>query len=143
MDIKRVLPAQAHELIDTEGYTYLDVRSIPEFEQGHPSGAYNIPLMHFSDGRMTPNAEFLDVVKKTFAPDTKLVIGCKSGVRSLKAAGILLAHGFSSVLDMRGGFGGELNMLGQCSIPGWAACQLPVSTSTEMGRSYEELCGKK
>ena len=27
-----------------EGYIYVDVRSIPEFEQGHPEGAVNVPL---------------------------------------------------------------------------------------------------
>ena len=79
-----------------EGWTYLDVRSIPEFDQGHPVGAVNIPLLHFQGGRMVPNAAFQRVVEATFPKDTKLVVGCKSGGRSLQAAGLLEASGYTS-----------------------------------------------
>ena len=83
--VKRVLPAEAAELMK-QGWTYLDVRSIPEFEQGHPAGAANIPLLHFQNGRMAPNPDFQRVVEATYPKDTKLVVGCKSGGRSLQAA---------------------------------------------------------
>ena len=32
MPVKRVSPEEARDLMEKEGYTYLDVRSIPEFE---------------------------------------------------------------------------------------------------------------
>jgi rhodanese-related sulfurtransferase len=38
-EIKSVSPEQAQSLLD-------DVRSEPEFEQGHVPGAVNVPLMH-------------------------------------------------------------------------------------------------
>src|SRR4051812_21955325 len=49
--VKRVLPREAAALL-ADGWAYLDVRSIPEFEQGHPPGAVNVPLLHLQNGRM-------------------------------------------------------------------------------------------
>jgi rhodanese-related sulfurtransferase len=138
---KRVLPAEAATML-AEGWTYLDVRSIPEFDQGHPVGAVNIPLLHFQGGRMVPNAAFQRVVEATFPKDTKLVIGCKSGGRSLQAAGLLEASGYASVVDMRGGFGGEHDALGRVSCAGWAESGLPTATQPEPGKSYVELAEK-
>ena len=67
MTFKRVSPDEAKALIDREGYVYVDVRSVPEFEAGHPTGAYNVPLMHQGPAGMTPNPDFLDVMEKSFA----------------------------------------------------------------------------
>src|SRR5262245_24862111 len=88
--VKRVLPAEAAGLLN-EGWTYLDVRSIPEFEQGHPAGAANVPLLHFQNGRMMPNPDFQKVVEANFPKDAKIVVGCKSGGRSLNAAALMQA----------------------------------------------------
>ena len=52
--VKRVTPPEADALL-AQGWTYLDVRSIPEFEGGHPAGAANVPLLHMQGGRMAPN----------------------------------------------------------------------------------------
>src|SRR5687767_13784376 len=51
---RRVLPEEAEKLI-AEGYTYVDVRSVPEFEQGHVPGALNVPLLHSAAGGMQEN----------------------------------------------------------------------------------------
>ena len=90
MTVKRVSPHEADQLVREEGYAYLDVRSIREFEAGHPAGAYNIPFLHKTPSGMQPNPEFADVVTTVFAKDAKLVLGCRSGNRSLRAAEILL-----------------------------------------------------
>jgi rhodanese-related sulfurtransferase len=136
--MKRVPPSEAAELLK-QGWTYLDVRSVPEFEQAHPSGAANIPLLHLQGGRMMPNADFQRVVEATFPKDTKLVIGCKSGGRSLQAATMLSAAGYTDVVDMRGGFGGERDNFGRVVCAGWAESGLAVATDTEPGKSYAEL----
>ena len=39
--VKRVTPVEAEALLK-EGWTYLDVRSIPEFDGGHPVGASDV-----------------------------------------------------------------------------------------------------
>jgi rhodanese-related sulfurtransferase len=126
MSIKRVSPQEAQGLLH-EGWRYLDVRSIPEYEQGHPPGAYNVPLMHFLPGRgMTPNPDFAQVVGKHFQSGDRLVLGCKMGPRSLRAAELLASLGFSQVVDVLGGF------------EEWKS-KLPVETTTPPGRGWEEL----
>ena len=103
MSVKRVSPAEARDLIDKQGYVYVDVRSVPEFAAGHPTGAYNVPLMNMGPGGMTANADFLAVME-TFPKDAKLVVGCKAGGRSARAASMLESAGYTSVVDQRAGF---------------------------------------
>src|SRR5438045_9525435 len=86
--VKRVTPAEAEALLK-EGWIYLDVRSIPEFEGGHPTGAVNVPLLHNAGGRMAPNPAFQSVAEGNFAKDAKIVVGCKAGPRSMQAAALL------------------------------------------------------
>ena len=66
--VKRVLPTEAAELLQ-QGWVYLDVRSVPEFDQGHPAGALNIPLLHVQGGRMAPNADFQRVLDGYACPE--------------------------------------------------------------------------
>ena len=139
MAIKRVTPEEARDLVD-EGWIYVDVRSIPEFEQGHPAGAYNIPWMHAEPGRgMTPNPEFADVMARAFDREDKLVLGCRSGQRSFRAAQKLQELGFEHVVDMRGGFGGEVDPQGAVQCEGWKARNLPVEHEAQAGRDYATL----
>ena len=136
--VKRVTPPEAAALL-AEGWSYLDVRSIPEFDEGHPEGAANVPLLHFTNGRMSPNADFQKVVAANFAPDTKLVVGCKAGGRSLQAAALLEAAGYTSVVDMRGGFHGEHDGMGRVTTPGWLESNLPVSKAAPAEKTYAAL----
>jgi rhodanese-related sulfurtransferase len=138
---KRVLPKEAADLL-AQGWAYLDVRSIPEFDEGHPAGAANVPLLHFQNGRMAPNADFKRVVEASFAKDTKIVVGCKAGGRSLQAATLMESAGYTSVVDMRGGFHGERDGFGRASVPGWADEGLPVETAAAPDKTYEALSKK-
>jgi rhodanese-related sulfurtransferase len=138
---KRVSPPEAAELCK-QGWRYVDVRSIPEFEQGHPQGAANVPILHRQGGRMVPNPDFQRVMQANFPKDSQLVLGCGAGPRSAQAAALLEASGYTSVVDMRGGFNGERDSLGRVAVPGWAAAGLPVEAVTP-GGSYVELEQKK
>jgi rhodanese-related sulfurtransferase len=142
MSVKRVSPEEAKALVDTEGYVYLDVRSIPEFDAGHPEGAYNIPLLHMTPGGMQPNPDFMDVVQANFDKDAKLVIGCKAGGRSLRAAQAMIQAGYPNVIDQRAGFVGATDAFGQVTEPGWQPKALPVATRAAEGRAYGELAAK-
>jgi rhodanese-related sulfurtransferase len=138
--VKRVTPPEAAALLE-QGWSYLDVRSIPEFEGGHPPGAANIPLLHFTGGRMSPNPEFQKVVEANYPRDTKLVVGCKAGGRSLQAAALLEAAGYTNVVDMRGGFHGEQDGMGRTTCAGWSG-QLPVEQTAAAEKTYVELLKK-
>ncbi|MBI4510141.1 MAG: rhodanese-like domain-containing protein [Deltaproteobacteria bacterium] len=139
MPVTRVSPKEAFSLVTERGYKYVDVRSVPEFDAGHPAGAFNIPLMHLLPGRgMTPNPDFAEVMGRHFQQGEGIVIGCKTGGRSLRAAELLLGMGFTQVVDMRGGFEGERDAMGRLVEAGWRECSLPVEAETP-GKSYEEL----
>ena len=59
-----------------EGWIYLDVRTVEEFDQGHAADAYNVPFA-FRDPAlgMAPNPEFAAVVKRQFTFESRLVLG--------------------------------------------------------------------
>ena len=142
MAVKRVSPAEARDLIDKQGYVYVDVRSVPEFAAGHPTGAYNVPLMNMGPGGMTPNADFLAVMG-AFPKDAKLVVGCKAGGRSARAASMLESAGYASVVDQRAGFEGAPDpSTGRIGEPGWRPAGLPVTTEAGPDRTYEALKAK-
>jgi len=138
MAVKRVSPEEARDLMSKEGYVYLDVRSVPEFTAGHPTGAYNVPLLDMGPSGMTPNPDFLAVVEKSFPHDTRLVVGCKAGGRSAKAAGVLEQAGFTSLVDQKNGYDGTPLPTGGVE-PGWKPKGLPTSTEPVAGRNYDAL----
>lgn len=144
MDIKRVTPEEAKQLLDSnQGYVYLDVRTVPEFEAGHVPGAKNIPVVEPDPGgRMQPNPHFMPTVEKALKPETKIITGCKAGGRSMKAAEILINAGYKNVIDMRGGFIGEMDPAGHISFQGWQTRGLPVTKETKVGDSYRDLAKK-
>jgi rhodanese-related sulfurtransferase len=136
MAVKRVSPEEALDLMRDRGYAYLDVRSVPEFAQGHPAGAYNVPIIHMGPQGNRPNARFVEVVLSHFAKDAPLVVGCRTSGRSQQAAMILEQAGFINLLIQEAGFVGASPM-----EPGWGPKGLPTSQQAQAGRSWDELAG--
>ena len=139
--VDRIDPNEAARRMEEDGYAYLDVRTVGEFEQGHPEGAYNIPVMVLGAAGMEANARFVELVAATFARDAKLIVGCKAGRRSLHAAKLLETAGFTGLVDQRAGWDGERDAFGEVIEPGWARRELPRATNATVGRSYAELGG--
>ncbi|HJK91482.1 MAG TPA: rhodanese-like domain-containing protein [Polyangiaceae bacterium LLY-WYZ-15_(1-7)] len=139
MSLERITPEEALERMEDEGWVYVDVRSIPEFEGGHPEGAYNVPWKHRGAAGMSDNPDFLKVMEAAFGKDAKLILGCQAGGRSRSAAEALLAAGFSSVVDQLAGWGGAKDSFGQTVEPGWQAAGLPMALEPEEGRDYASL----
>ena len=105
MSVRRLPPNEASELL-AQGYVYVDVRSIPEFKEGHPTGAENIPFTN----------DFPAVFATRFpAKDAKVVVGCKMGGRSQRAAELMASDGYSELVNVTGGF------------DQWLAMGLPVT----------------
>jgi rhodanese-related sulfurtransferase len=134
---KAVSPEEAQTLM-AEGQTYVDVRSEPEFEAGHPAGAVNVPLSNMGAGGLEPNPDFMAVMERAFPKDAKLVIGCKTGGRSRRAATLLTSAGYTNVADMVAGFSGSRDAFGR-PTPGWSDKGLPVETGAPSGRSYPDM----
>lgn len=136
-NIRRVSLEEAQELLK-QGYTYVDVRSEPEFETGHVPGAYNVPLMHRGPGGMQPNPDFLSVMQAAFDSEAPLLLGCRSGGRSLNAARMLEQAGYANIVDLRTGWDGCRDAFGRLE-PGWGRQGLPVETGQPDERSYEAI----
>jgi len=131
-------------MVESDGYVYIDVRSEPEFDQGHPAPAVNIPLLRADEqtGQMTPNPDFIRVVQANFPEDAQLFMGCRSGQRSAHAVQLLQSAGYQTVVNMRCGFSGETTPFGQVLNPGWEEVGLPVSRESGQGISYASLLAK-
>jgi rhodanese-related sulfurtransferase len=141
--VKQVSVSEAHRL-QQEGSIYVDVRSQAEFERGHASGALNVPLLDRDpgSGQMMPNPDFVRVMQANFTPDTRLLLGCQVGGRSMRASQMLAAFGFTDVMNVKGGFGGLRDPMGRTVEPGWEESGLPVESGAPAGRSYTELAAK-
>ena len=131
MDIKRIDPEEARQLLDSqEGYTYLDVRSEEEFAQGHVPGAVNIPVATSSPlgPGLVANPDFNKQVAAQLDKDSKIITACLRGGRSLKAAMMLTAEGYTGIVDMLGGYDAELDAFGNVVVEGWARRGFPTTT---------------
>jgi rhodanese-related sulfurtransferase len=140
MPINQAEPPQAHEILKSNpDAIYLDVRTEPEFAQGHPDGAINVPVVFIKGpGQMELNGEFVEVVAKTLPREKKLVVGCLAGGRSQRACELLEAAGYADLTNVRGGFGGARDASGQIVVAGWRDAGLPVSTAVG-DNSYQAL----
>jgi rhodanese-related sulfurtransferase len=139
-DIKRISPQEASEKL-AEGWTYVDVRTVEEFEDGHPAGAVNVPIALSGPGGMEGNPDFVPVMKAAFPPDAKIVVGCKAGGRSLRAAQVLVGEGYTNVIDQRAGWDGARTPFGQLE-PGWSRVGLPSETGQPADRSWAAMKNK-
>lgn len=137
MSIKRVEADEAAELIE-KGWILVDVRSEQEFEEGHPKGALNIPWMHKTPSGMKKNEDFEKVIKRHLQVNQELVLTCRSGNRSLKAANAMSEWGYTKMVDLRGGFSGEKDKSGQVTCKGWEAHELPVEKGLGE-KTYQDL----
>ena len=134
MTVRRLSSADAIALAASDAnLVHIDVRSVPEFEAGHAPNAYNIPLMHMGAGGMTPNPSFAAEVEAKFPKDTPIMVSCKAGGRSAKAAAVLEGLGYSRLSDQIGGWSGGNG------DPGWVAAGGPQSQATLPGRDHAAL----
>lgn len=124
MSYSNITPKEAYQKMQ-EGYTYLDVRTVEEFEQGHAKGAIHIPVFVNSPEGRQWNPDFAKQVQEKFLTNTKLVIGCHSGGRSAKACELLAQVGYKDLFNIDGGFGGRMEPQTGEFIKGWKDEGLP------------------
>ena len=136
---KTITPVEAHKLLE-EGYEYIDVRTVEEFDSGHVPGSSNIPIVHAG---MRPNMEFVEIVEAHFPKDAKLVLGCKSGGRSARACEMLEDAGYTDLSNMDGGFHGRADFMGRVEQPGWLQEGFSVETQAGEGRDFKSLSTKE
>ena len=90
---QKITAAQAKALMDDgKPYTLVDVRTEDEFKAGHIAGAKLIPDTEIKDRAAT------DLPDK----NARILVYCRSGVRSAGAARTLIDLGYTNVYDMGG-----------------------------------------
>ncbi|MBD3724241.1 MAG: rhodanese-like domain-containing protein [Flavobacteriaceae bacterium] len=72
----------------------LDVRTEGEFEEGHIQDAQNIDVLQ----------DDFKAKVATLDKNKPVMVYCKMGGRSAKAAGILKEMGFTTIVDLEGGY---------------------------------------
>ncbi len=138
--MKEVSPKEAHEAASKDASIVLiDVRSVGEYQEGHPAGSLNIPFMNKGMMGMSPNPDFLAVMTAAVPKDKKVLLSCLSGGRSAKAGMMMEQNGWKDVTNVRCGWGGSRDT----GEPGWSGLGLPSEKGDQAGRSYADLQKKK
>lgn len=107
--VRRLQPAELHELMKNEEAIALDVRGTVPYKYGHIAGAVWIPLGHVDQ-------------RAVELPEDKLIVAyctCKSEEISLDAAVRLSQLGFKNVAVLQGGY------------PAWVKAGLPTKSLAE------------
>jgi len=149
--------AQSMVLAAPRSTLFIDVRSIGEIQfLGMPSMVdANVPYMVQSEWnewdekrhnfKLEVNSQFAAEVAKRLAekhltPSDPVILICRSGDRSAKAADLLAQLGYSRVFSVVDGFEGDIAKdgphQGQRVVNGWKNSQLPWSYDLERNKMY-------
>lgn len=120
-----VTPQEAQRLMDLGAAKVIDLRTAFEREYvGHVPGTLHVEWLPL--GSTEPNPGFIDALRAVAEPKETLVFLCRSGKRSDAAATAAAAAGFGCVLNVIGGFEGDLDEHGQRGrLGGWRKAGLP------------------
>lgn len=159
-DLKLYLTAkEAHEMLATNAgdILFIDIRTRSEVNfLGMPTLAdANIPYFmpeswsEWDDKKknfkLLPNSNFLPAVedrlaKKGLNKDSKIILMCRSGSRSAKAANLLSKAGYTHVYTIVDGYEGDTSKSeatrGQRVVNGWKNAGLPWSYKLDKEKMY-------
>ncbi len=139
---RNVDAATAYRMTTADKVPIVDVRTVQEYQfVGHVPGAYSIPAFvwgRWDDQKrafgLEPNPEFAKQFAAVFPDRTApVILMCRSGHRSAKAAKLLAAAGYSRVYQLWEGFEGvpvpdrDLPSYGKKIIDGWRNRGLPYT----------------
>ena len=100
------------------------------------------------DFQLSPNSNFLPAIeellaKRKLGKDAKIVLMCRSGSRSAKAANLLDQAGYKNVYSVTDGYeGGKAKSgphKGQRVVDGWRNANLPWTYKLERKKMYWEM----
>jgi phage shock protein E len=91
---KGITPEEVKKLMnsDISNVMLIDVRTPEEYISGHIKGSINLPLQILGE----------EVTARNLDKNTKIIVYCKSGVRSKKAVEILRELNYTDVSSMGG-----------------------------------------
>lgn len=132
---------------------FIDVRTKGEFLfLGTPTVTdMNIPYMEIDEpaswdqknGRytMAPNSDFVAAVdalmaRQKLTKNDPVIVMCRSGDRSSRAANLLQEAGFTKVYSVDDGFEGDLDKDGHRDVNGWKNADLPWAYKMTESQAY-------
>jgi rhodanese-related sulfurtransferase len=120
-----VTPQEAQRLAELGAAKIVDLRTAFEREYvGHVPDTLHVEWLPL--GSTEPNPGFIDALRAVAEEKETLVFLCRSGKRSDAAATAAVAAGFGCVLNVIGGFEGDLDEQGQRgTLGGWRKAGLP------------------
>lgn len=148
---------EAYEMANKEKVLFLDVRTRAEVNfLGIPSVAdANIPYMEIDSMyswdekkgvfKLEPNSGFMTEVQqrikqKGMDTNSRIIVMCRSGDRSAKAADLLAKSGYKNVYSVVDGYEGDVakegDRKGQRVVNGWRNANLPWSYSLAKDKMY-------
>ncbi|BDF58603.1 hypothetical protein CE91St36_14200 [Christensenellaceae bacterium] len=92
MTYHKIDAKEAKRMIDEGDVTIVDVRTPGEYAERHLENALNVPNEEIAD---TPPEKLAD-------KDARLIVYCRTGIRSKQASDKLVAMGYTNVFDMGG-----------------------------------------
>jgi len=122
-----LMPEEAWTLVqDDSSAKLVDIRASEELTLiGRVPGALEIQWKLYPDWRLNPN--FLSEIKAHLGPTDRILLLCRSGIRSREAAEFLAREGFRNSFNVLEGFEGDKNSASQRVVAGWKARGLPWS----------------
>ncbi len=121
-EITELSSQEAYEMAKKPSSYLVDVRSIAEYVfVGHPEIACSIPSAFWSEEEkdFLTNDTLIEDLTARFKKNDVLIFLCRSGVRSLSAAKIMVQAGYRKVYNLTQGFEGEKDENGYRTIGGW------------------------
>lgn len=132
---------------------FLDVRTRGEFMfLGSPTVTdANIPYAELEDPpawdaankryKVALNSDFLAAVgarleKRGLNKDAAIVVICRSGDRSARAADLLAQAGYAKVYSVLDGFEGDMDKDGRRTLNGWKNADLPWTYQMDESKAY-------
>lgn len=132
---------------------FLDVRTRGEFMfLGSPTVTdANIPYAELEDPpawdaankryKVALNSDFLAAVgarmeKRGLGKDATIVVICRSGDRSARAADLLAQAGYAKVYSVLDGFEGDMGKDGRRTLNGWKNADLPWTYQMDESKAY-------
>jgi rhodanese-related sulfurtransferase len=92
-DLPTISPKEAATMFSEQKAIIIDVREDSEWKERHIAGAIHIPLAQVASR----------ISELTQYKDSNIVVQCRSGKRSAKAASTLQEAGFTKVYNLTGG----------------------------------------
>lgn len=122
-----VTPGEAWALLQSDPRAKLvDIRSREELALvGRIPGAMEVEMKRYP--AWIDNDNFLPALRKQLSPDDLVLLICRSGKRSHKAAEWLTREGFANSFNVLEGFEGDRNEQSQRVLNGWKVLGLPWS----------------